>query len=171
VSSYSGWPFHYKYFGLGEPIVFLLAGPLVTAGAAALYFPDSRELLRFAALSLPLSFLVTLRLHSGNMQRIPFDTTAHVLTIARFQGFRWSKAAYAFLVVAPFLCVTALAATGVAPFFAIYSLLAVPFAVFALFELKPVSGPLDPLSYELRRNAARLHTAFGILYCLGFLLF
>ena len=37
AASYSGWPFHYKYLGLGEPIVFVLSGPVVTAGAALIY--------------------------------------------------------------------------------------------------------------------------------------
>jgi 1,4-dihydroxy-2-naphthoate octaprenyltransferase len=169
AASYSGWPFHYKYFGLGEPIVFLLGGPLVTAGAAALYFPGAGELTRFALLSLPLSFLVTLRLHCGNMQRIPFDTAARVLTIARLGGFSWSKRAYAFLVVAPFLCVAALVYTHEAPFTSLLSLLAVPGAVLALKALPRASGPLDPACYDLRTQASRLHWAFGLLYCAGFL--
>jgi len=170
AASYSGWPFHYKYFGLGEPIVFLLCGPLVTAGAAALFFPGSRELARFALLSLPLSFLVTLRLHSGNMQRIPFDSIARVLTIARVQGFAWSKRAYAGLLAAPFACVGLLVAYGFAGRFALLSFLALPFALPAIGALRSASGPLDPACQALRRHAARFHAAFGLLYSLAFLL-
>jgi 1,4-dihydroxy-2-naphthoate octaprenyltransferase len=170
AASYSGWPFHYKYLGLGEPIVFLLCGPLVTAGAAALYFPGTGELIRFALLSLPLSFLVTLRLHSGNMQRIPFDTIARVFTIARLQGFEWSKRAYAGLLVAPFAAMGLLIYFGYAGKFAFLSLLAFPFVFNAIRELRVASGPLDPACYNLRREAARLHAVFGLLYCLGFLI-
>ena len=169
AASYSGWPFHYKYFGLGEPVVFLLSGPLVTAGAASLFFPDPLQILHFALLSLPLSFLVTLRLHTGNMQRIPFDTAAGVLTIARFGGFAWSKRAYAFLTIAPFLCVAALVVGGAAGYPALLCFLSAPLAGQALLTLRSVCGPVDPLCYDLRRNAARLHALFGLLFCLGFL--
>jgi 1,4-dihydroxy-2-naphthoate octaprenyltransferase len=169
AASYSGWPFHYKYFGLGEPIVFLLSGPILTAGAAALFFPQPSTLLRFAFLSLPLSFLVTLRLHCGNMQRIPFDTAARVLTIARWAGFAWSKGAYAFLVLAPYLSVAALAALRFAPTAALLPFLSLPLALLALRILRRASGPLDPGCSELRVAASRLHWAFGLLYCTGFL--
>lgn len=169
AASYSGWPFHYKYLGLGEPVVFLLSGPLVTAGAAALYFPGTGALLRFAWLSLPLSFLVTLRLHAGNMQRVPFDSAARVLTIARACGFAWSKRAYAFLVIAPFLCAGALASAGLAPSAALLCLLAAPAGAKALLLLRQARGPLDPACYGLRRWAARLHLGFGLLYCAGLL--
>jgi 1,4-dihydroxy-2-naphthoate octaprenyltransferase len=169
AASYSGWPFHYKYFGLGEPIVFLLAGPLVTVGAAAIFFRESNELLRFAFLSLPLAFLVTLRLHSGNMQRIPFDSIARVQSIARLFGFAWSKHAYVFLLLAPYFSVGALIFTGLAGGRAMITLLALPFALLAFRALREARGPLDPACYELRKQAARLHLAFGLLYSLAFL--
>jgi len=169
AASYSGWPFHYKYFGLGEPIVFLLAGPLVTDGAAALYFPQSAELVRFAFLSLPLSFLVTLRLHSGNMQRIPFDSIAGVQSIARIFGFGWSKHAYLFLLLAPYVTLAALIFTGLAGIYSVLTLLALPFAWLGYRALREARGPLDPACYELRKQAARLHLSFGLLYALSFL--
>jgi 1,4-dihydroxy-2-naphthoate polyprenyltransferase len=169
AASYSGWPFHYKYFGLGEPIVFVLSGPVIVAGAASLYFPDSRDILRFALLSLPLAFLVVLRLHSGNMQRIPFDSIARTQTIARFCGFAWSKHAYIFLMAAPFLSLGALLFLGLASPVSLVSMLSLGFAWFGLDALRQASGPLDPACYDLRRHAARLHLAFGLLYCLSFL--
>lgn len=169
AASYSGWPFHYKYFGLGEPIVFLLAGPLVTVGAAALYFSQHADLARFALLSLPLAFLVTLRLHSGNMQRIPFDSIARVQSIARLFGFGWSKHAYLFLLLAPYFTLGALVFTGLAGPYVAVTLLALPFAWLAFRSLGETSGPLDPACYELRKQAARLHLSFGLLYALSFL--
>jgi 1,4-dihydroxy-2-naphthoate octaprenyltransferase len=169
AASYSGWPFHYKYFGLGEPIVFLLSGPLVTAGAAAMYFPGSWELARFGLLSLPLAFLVTLRLHSGNMQRIPFDTIAGVHTIARLGGFTWSKRSYAFLVGAPFVTVVLLVLFGPAPRFALLALASLPVAAWTLIPLSSARGPLDPACAELKSRASVLHVAFGIFYAIGFL--
>lgn len=170
AASYSGWPFHYKYLGLGEPIVFLLSGPVVAMGAASLYFENTAEITRLALLSLPLAFAVTLRLHCGNMQRIPFDTIARVRTIARACGFAWSKHACAFLALAPFLSLSALVALGALPAWSLASWLAFPFALQALRSLPGLRGPLDPLGHELRLAAQRLHIAFGLLYCLSLLL-
>lgn len=169
AASYSGWPFHYKYLGLGEPIVFLLAGPLVTVGAAALYFPENNQLWNFALLSLPLAFLVTLRLHSGNMQRIPFDSIAKVNSIAKLLGFAWSKHAGVFLLLAPYLSVAALVYTGYAGPASLLAFLSLPLALMAFLTLRASSGPLDPACYGLRRQTARLHFCFGLLYCLSFL--
>lgn len=169
AASYSGWPFHYKYFGLGEPVVFLLAGPLVTAGAAALYFPEAGDLARFAALSLPLSFLVTLRLHTGNMRRIPFDSIAGTQTIARLFGFPWSRHACVFLLGAPFATAAALILAKQASPLAVLTLFSLPFAVLCWQSVREAKGPLDPACHELRARAARLHLAFGVLYCFSFL--
>lgn len=169
AASYSGWPFHYKYFGLGEPVVFLLAGPLVTAGAAALYFPGLADLARFAWLSLPLAFLVTLRLHTGNMQRIPFDTIAGTQTIARLFGFPWSRHAAAFLLGAPFVSTAALVFAGLASPAAVLTLISFPFAVLCFRATKEAKGPLDPACHELRARAAHFHLGFGLLYCLSML--
>jgi 1,4-dihydroxy-2-naphthoate octaprenyltransferase len=169
AASYSGWPFHYKYIGLGEPIVFFLSGPVVTVGAALVLFGGSDQFLFFALASLPLAFLAVLRLHGGNMQRIPFDTMAGVFTIARWLGFFWSKAALGFLLFAPFAAVIALCSAHVAPLASLASLLSLPVAFLALIPLRQAKGPLHPACRELRSFGARLHLGFGLLYTLSFL--
>ena len=104
------------------------------------------------------------------MQRIPFDTAARVITIARLGGFSWSKRAYSFLVVAPYLFVGILVSAHVASAWALLTLGALPFAFRALKTLRRTNGPLDPACYELRAEGARLHWAFGLLYCASFLI-
>ena len=169
AASYSGWPFHYKYFGLGEPIVFFLSGPVVTVGAALLLFGGHGHTAWAALACLPLSFLATLRLHGGNTQRIPFDTMAGVFTIARALGFRRSKLAWGFLFFAPFLTVVALVIAGEAPRAALLSGLTLPLSLLAVEPLRQASGPLDPACHELRERGAQLHLAFGLLYAFSFL--
>lgn len=169
AASYSGWPFHYKYFGLGEPIVFLLSGPLIALGAASIFFADSGELARFALASLPLAFLVTLRLHAGNMQRIPFDSIAGVFTIARAGGFAWSKAACLFLSAMAYISVVALVVVGKANAYSAIVLLTLPLAVSVVRLTLKASGPLDPICTDLRRATGRFHLLFGLLYSLSFL--
>jgi 1,4-dihydroxy-2-naphthoate octaprenyltransferase len=168
AASYSGWPFHYKYIGLGEPIVFLLSGPIVSMGASLVFFGDSSHFAYFSLVSLPLAFLAVLRLHGGNMQRIPFDTMAGVFTIARWLGFFWSKMALGFLLFAPFLTTILLLAAWLAPKATFASLLALPLAFWALIPLRQAKGPLDPACFELREQGARLHLIFGLLYAASF---
>jgi 1,4-dihydroxy-2-naphthoate octaprenyltransferase len=168
AASYSGWPFHYKYFGLGEPIVFLLSGPVVTVGAAMLLFGNQSHLAWACLAALPLSFLATLRLHGGNMQRIPFDTMAGVFTIARAWGFRWSKLVFGALYFAPFLVGAGLVIGGVAPKATLITFLAAPIALLALRPLREAKGPLDPACHELRSRASQLHLAYGLLYVISF---
>lgn len=170
AASYSGWPFHYKYIGLGEPIVFILSGPIVSMGAALVFFGNSRHFLFFSLVSLPLAFLAVLRLHGGNVQRIPFDTMAGVFTIARWLGFFWSKMAMGFLLFAPFLALLFLWGLGFAPGSALISLISLPLAFWALIPLRQSKGPLDPACIELRHQSARLHLVFGLTYVFGFLL-
>ncbi|MGE3260455.1 MAG: prenyltransferase [Bacteriovoracia bacterium] len=169
AASYSGWPFHYKYFGLGEPIVFFLSGPIVTLGAALICTYDTSRILWYALTSLPLSFLAVLRLHGGNIQRVPVDTSAGVFTIARFLGFRWSKWAYGFLLLAPFATVVLLAFFWQAPRESLLVFASFPLSVLALRILPKVKGPLDPGFHELRNLAVQLHFSFGLFYSLGFL--
>lgn len=170
AASYSGWPFHYKYIGLGEPIVFLLSGPIVTIGASLVFFGDQTRFFYFTLVSIPLAFLAILRLHGGNMQRIPFDTMAGVFTIARYLGFFWSKMAFGFLLFAPFFSAMALWYAGLAPRASIVCGAGLPFVIFSYIALKQAHGPLDPACSEFRKQATRLHLVFGLFYSLSFLL-
>lgn len=169
AAGYSGWPFHYKYLGFGEPIVFLLCGPVLTAASALVLFGDAGFLAGAALVSLPLAFLATLRLHGGNMQRIPFDTLAGASTIARWAGFGWSKAATAFLLAAPFLLVLALVAATISTPWSLTALLTAPLALWAFVPLYRAAGPLDPTLREFRERAVAFHWAFGLAYSLSFL--
>jgi 1,4-dihydroxy-2-naphthoate polyprenyltransferase len=169
AASYSGWPFHYKYIGLGEPIVFLLSGPVVTLGASLIFFRDDSRFAFFALASIPLAFLAILRLHGGNMQRIPFDSMAGVFTIARHLGFFWSKLAFGFLLFAPFLSAMLLWAYGLVPHASVACGASLPFVLFSYMALKEAHGPLDPACNEFRRQASRLHLSFGLIYCMSFL--
>ncbi len=168
AAGYSGWPFHYKYLGLGEPVIFLLSGPLVTLGASYILFGDHERLFFFAGISLPLAFLAVLRLHGGNLQRIPFDSMAGSFTIARWLKFSLSKWALGFLFLSPFLAVAGLWLLGIVPNFALVAFASLPVALLAFSPLRAAQGPLDPACYELRELGARLHLAFGLLYAGSF---
>jgi 1,4-dihydroxy-2-naphthoate octaprenyltransferase len=139
-------------------------------GASVVYFRDASFFLWFVLSSLPLSFLATLRLHAGNMKRIPFDAMAGTNTIARELGFRWSKLAHAFLLFAPFLTICFLTLFQITGKSSLICFLSLPFAVLSLKSLLTANGPLDPACVEMRMHAARLHFVFGFLYCISFLI-
>lgn len=164
AASYSGWPFHYKYLGLGEPIVFLLGGPLITYGAATVLHGGAY--LWFILSALPLSFLAVLRLHVNNMQRTPFNAMAGTRTIASMVGFKVSRWLVIWLLAAPFL--TALLLMPLIGKQAILPLLSLPFAIFPARLAWKASGPLDPACGELRKSVASFHLAFGALWVLSF---
>ena len=169
AASYSGWPFHYKYIGLGEPILFLVSGPLIAMGACAIFYQDTSLFSWFAMVSTPLAFLAILRLHAGNQQRIPFDTIAGARTIARVFGFAVAKGIYLFLCFVPFAVLIALYAFHLIPQACLAALASLPICYLNWKLLREAKGPLDPICHELRDGAARLQVAFGLLYCLGFL--
>jgi 1,4-dihydroxy-2-naphthoate octaprenyltransferase len=171
AASYSGWPFHYKYIGLGEPIVFFLSGPVVTMGATLIFFQNSGLFLFSAVVSLPLSFLAVMRLHMGNTQRIPFDSMAGVFTIARAWGFNRSKNVMVFLLYAPFFLVAAGALVNIAPSATFACLAALPHAFLLTKKLVNCKGPLDPVCQEVRGLLSQYHLIFGLTYCLAFLFF
>ncbi|NUM88902.1 MAG: prenyltransferase [Bdellovibrionales bacterium] len=168
AASYSGWPFHYKYLGLGEPVVFLLGGPLIAMGATAVMHEDADFFLWYALASLPLSFLAVLRLHTNNMQRAPFDAMAGARTIASLAGFKLSRWLTVWLLLAPFLAALALRLSGVAPGASWISALALPLLARPLRLALSCTGPLDPACGDLRRSVARLHLAFGLMWILGY---
>lgn len=168
AASYSGWPFHYKYVGLGEPIVFFLSGPLVVVGAALVFYQSHEHFLFLSLASLPLSFLAMIRLHGGNMQRIPFDSMAGVFTLARAWGFNRSKWVMAFLLGAPFLLLLGLWLGNIAPTGAFACALALPHAVLAGRKMKQCMGPLDPECEKVRALLGQFHFLFGVTYCVSF---
>lgn len=168
AASYSGWPFHYKYLGLGEPIVFLLSGPILTLGASYLLLGRHLREGEFLLLSLPLAALAVLRLHSGNLQKIPFDTMAQVFTISRLVGFSWGKILLLLPLALAFGALCASVALGWAPLACLSALLSLPFAWQMWQAFWKAKGPLDPHCIDGKLAATRLQWMFGALYALGF---
>jgi 1,4-dihydroxy-2-naphthoate polyprenyltransferase len=170
AASYSGWPFHYKYFGLGEPIVFLLSGPILTLGASYLLFGNHTQEWKVLIDSLPLSFLAILRLHAGNLQKIPFDTMASVFTISRLVGFRIGKYLVKFLLIMPFALIFSLWLMDYIPMAALGAFVAFPFLIQSWNALDKAKGPLDPFCAEVKLAITRMQWTMGAIYSLSFFL-
>lgn len=164
AASYSGWPFHYKYLGLGEIIVFLMSGPLLVLGISTLL--GSQEVKSLLLFSLPIGTLAMLRLHAGNIQRIPFDLAAGSRTIANQVKFCTAKKIYSALCTSLYVFVLILPLTLTHKFLFLFTL---PLLWQQVSLLKKIQGPLDPLTQNLRSACGIFHIVFGIILCLSFL--
>ena len=91
---YTADPFSLKYWGLGDLVVFLEFGPLLTAGVsmAATRSPVLSPLA--LAVSLPVGALTVGILHANNTRDIAADRKAGAVTLAQALGFRGSFAFY-----------------------------------------------------------------------------
>lgn len=169
AASYSGWPFHYKYLSLGEPLIFLLTGPLFTATVSLVFFQDTAFLNYFGVISFPLSFLTVLRLHSTNTSRIPFDTMGSIPSMARSLGYKRSILALNCLLYLPFVAVCILFALKLIGAPSLAALFLLPMAIVLSLQLLKLKNPLDPRWNGFKKKIVLFHTIFGTLYCVGFL--
>lgn len=168
AASYSGWPFHYKYLGWGEPIVFLLSGPVITLGASYLLLGQHFREVEILFLSLPLASLAVLRLHCGNLQKIPYDTMANVFTISRLVGFSAGKWLLFVPIALAIFTLCASVAMGWAPLACLWAFLSLPFVVQLWQAFRKAKGPLDPYCIEGKIAATRMQWMFGAFYAIGF---
>ncbi len=169
AASYSGWPFHYKYLALGEVLVFFLCGPLIAIGAMTLIAPGAIPLLTLALAAYPLGLQAVLRLHGGNIRRIPYDIRVGARTIANMIGFERATKLYLFLLVTLYLLVPVVVFILNAPLLVFASYLSLPVAAYQARLILRMKGPLDPLAAKLRRSSTYLDLSFGLLYTLGFI--
>lgn len=168
AASYSGWPVHYKYLALGEVLVFFLCGPLIAVGALTLLAPSTLSPFLVAIAAYPLGLQAVLRLHGGNLRRIPYDMQAGARTVANLIGFTRSKFLYLIMLVSLYLLVPVVYLFGAASEFIFLSFLSLPVAYHQFQLIRKMKGPLDPLTRSLNTSSLYLDLSFGLLYTLGF---
>lgn len=163
---YSGRPVAYKYRALGDPVIFLLFGPLMALGA---YFVQARAMGLMPVLyALPVGCLVTAILHVNNMRDIPFDARGGGVTVARLLGLRGSQLVLDGLVLSAYGLVLAGVATGTFVRGTALTLLSAPLAWGLRRRVRGATGPRDLVQVDVA--TARLHLVFGLLLVVGVLL-
>lgn len=110
---YTGGPLHLKYRALGEPLIFLVFGPVLMLGAA--YAHTGQLEPRALLASLPIGFATTAVLLGNNIRDRQEDAAAGIRTLASFGGGRPARAVYVMLVVGFAGGLAALAGAGLAP--------------------------------------------------------
>lgn len=164
VMGYSGWPFYFKYNGLGDVVVWLLCGPLLVFGVS---MAASGLFLELALLvGLYFGFAATAILNANNMNDMKIDLASGATTLAIRLGFekaRLLQVGY-YLGVLLSSCVLAwyLSAWFLLP------LLAIPLVAQQVKMLYSVSFGWDEKLQDIRFDAAKLHLLFGILLCVAF---
>jgi len=165
---YTGRPVGYKYFALGDLLVFVLMGPLmVIGGYLAVTGVYRHEVL---LLSLPVGCLVAAILAANNLRDVVHDSEANVTTLARVLGPRGGRAEYITLVVGAYAIVVGLVIARVLSPWTLVVLVSAPLA---LKNLRTVLASRPGEAEDLATadvTTAQVHMVFGLLLLLGTIL-
>jgi 1,4-dihydroxy-2-naphthoate octaprenyltransferase len=162
---YCGAPIGYKYRALGDPLVFLLMGPLMVIGSYYALTGTYSSSVLWA--SLPIGFLVTAILHANNLRDIAHDRDAGVMTVAGVIGHGAAKLQYYGLLAAAYLSVGVMVARGTLPAWALIVLLSLPPAIRNLRAIAAsrADAPQEVALIDVR--TAQHHLLFGLLLTLS----
>lgn len=165
---YGGRRFGYKYLALGDPLVFVLMGPLMVIGSY--YVLTGTFDMKALYFSLPIGCLVTAILSSNNLRDITSDTFAGVRTFANVFGISAAKAEYLALVGGAYVTVVVLVVCGLAGPLCLIVAFSLPMAAknITLVLRTRVEDTGEIATIDVR--TAQLHLLFGLLLCVGLFL-
>ncbi|MEN6307411.1 MAG: 1,4-dihydroxy-2-naphthoate octaprenyltransferase [Anaerohalosphaeraceae bacterium] len=158
---YTAAPVGYKYFGLGDLMVFILMGPLMVIGSCFVLTGTYNH--NVLLVSLPVGCLVAAILSGNNLRDILHDTQAGITTTAGLLGHRFARFEYTALDIAAYLIVIFLCILGTLPLFSLIVLCTLPLA-YTPIRSALKSHPDNPAPIaSLDVQTAKLHLAFGVL--------
>jgi 1,4-dihydroxy-2-naphthoate octaprenyltransferase len=165
---YTGWPIGYKYFAMGDFLVFMLMGPLMVIGT--FYAITGQYTPAVLWTSLPIGFLVAGILQANNLRDIAHDRRANIKTLAGLMGAGFAKGEYFFLIIGAYIVVIGLVAFGILSYWSLIVLLSLPPAIKNVSQIKGVTVE-DPAKIAmLDVRTAQLHLLFGLLLSISVLL-
>lgn len=165
VIGYSGKPFDFKYRALGDLVVFLACGPVLTIGyaLATTYSYNSTIIL----IGLAFGLLACAILHANNINDIENDTSRGGKTLASVLGFSGSKKLMALYYIGAFTALILTVNNGIR-FIQLTPLLMTLWPVINFNrKIFKANHPLDPEIQSIRFIAPQLHLMIGVLLCLG----
>jgi 1,4-dihydroxy-2-naphthoate octaprenyltransferase len=158
--AYTGPPLRLKYHSLGEPLIFVVFGPLLVTGAA--YAQTRSWDWAVLWLSLPVGVPVTAVLFSNNIRDIDEDGAAGIQTLAHRMGPSAARIVYASCLLAAPLSVAGLVAVGTLHGGALLCLLSVLPAAFLVRKVFSVGRVPD-----VDARTAQYSTVFLLTLLLG----
>ncbi len=163
--AYSGGPFPYGYYALGDLAVFIFFGPVAVAGT---YLAQAGVVSRMALwASLPMGLLITAILVVNNLRDIETDRAAGKRTLAVLLGPRGARGEYLLCLGLAYLAPLMMGLLGVTSFGGLLTWLSLPLAY---RQWKGVHAEGRALNATLA-GTARLTLVYALLFSVGILLF
>jgi len=162
---YTAPPLEYKFHALGPPLVFLLMGPLMVAGA---YYVSSGALSWTAlVVGLPVGLLVTAILHGNEWRDVSEDARAGISTLSVLAGRRFAHELYLALVIGAYVVLALAVAVDVLPPQSLLAMLSLPLLVRAVRASELGATGQQRAIAMIDLETAQLHAAFGSLLVVG----
>jgi 1,4-dihydroxy-2-naphthoate octaprenyltransferase len=160
---YSARPFQFATRGLGDLLVYLAMGFLMTWGAYYVQIPRW-SWLAFAA-SVPVGFLVTAILNMNNTRDYQDDLAVHKRTLPVRFGQAFGQRFHAFLLIGSYIAVTLFVLVRLLP---LYSLVVWITSPLAFSNVRSVLMATDRKAFAIGiKRTATLHLQFGAVLALG----
>ncbi len=160
---YSAKPFQFAIRGLGDILVYIAMGFLMTWGAYYVQIPHW-SWLAFAA-SVPVGFLVVAILNMNNTRDIQDDIAVHKLTLPVRFGQLFGQRFHAFLLIGSYVAVTIFVLLRILPFFSLVVWITFPLA---FTNIRSVLAASDRKTFAIGiKRTAMLHLQFGVMLALG----
>ena len=160
---YSAKPFQFAIRGLGDILVYIAMGFLMTWGAYYVQIPRW-SWLAFAA-SVPVGFLVVAILNMNNTRDIQDDIAVHKLTLPVRFGQLFGQRFHAFLLIGSYVAVTIFVLLRILPFFSLVVWITFPLA---FTNVRSVLAATDRKAFAIGiKRTAILHLQFGVTLALG----
>jgi 1,4-dihydroxy-2-naphthoate octaprenyltransferase len=161
--AYTGGPFPFGYYGLGDLVVFIFFGPVAVCGT---YYVQAGTVSQLAVLtSLPMGFLITAILVVNNLRDLETDRRAGKMTLAVRLGENGTRWEYVFCLVAAYgmAVLVWMAAPAKAPW-VLLAWFSIPMAISQVRFIWREKG--KPLNLALA-GTGRLALFYGLLLSAG----
>ena len=160
---YSAKPFQFAIRGLGDILVYIAMGFLMTWGAYYVQIPRW-SWLAFAA-SVPVGFLVVAILNMNNTRDIQDDRAVRKLTLPVRFGQLFGQRFHAFLLIGSYIAVTIFVLLRILPFFSLLVWITFPLA---FTNVRSVLAATDRTAFAIGiKRTSMLHLQFGVMLALG----
>jgi 1,4-dihydroxy-2-naphthoate octaprenyltransferase len=158
---YTRKPIGYKYYAMGDILIFLLYGPAIVTGT----FYALTGLFNYHVLyvSIPLGLLVAGILQANNLRDIIHDRNANIKTLATIFGESFAKGEYIFLIAGAYLTVIILVVMKILTPWALIVFLSFPPAIKNMSMIRGVKIEDTGKIAMLDAMTAQLTLIFGVL--------
>ncbi len=160
--AYTGGPFPFGYYGLGDLFVFIFFGPVAVVGT---YYVQAKGVSAGALwASLPMGLLTVAILVVNNLRDIETDRKAGKRTLAVRLGVRDTRVEYVICLTGAFLSLPVMWVTGALPVGVLLAWLTIPRALSLVRMIYSLSG--RPLNKALT-GTGQLELTFALLLAVG----